>query len=72
MTNQQLRDQFARCLEWQDADQWDALAQCFFAAGFVLNAGYCWQRADILRGCSFSESMTARAQPLAGVEVEGC
>jgi hypothetical protein len=71
MTNQQLRDQFARCLEWQDPAQWDALAQCFFAAGFVLNAGYCWQRADILRGCSFSESMTARAQPLAGVVVEG-
>jgi hypothetical protein len=70
MSNRELRDQFARCLEWQDADQWDALAMCFFAAGFVLNAGYCWQRADILRGCSFSEAMTARAQPLAGVEVE--
>lgn len=56
MTNQQLRDQFALCLEWQDADQWDHLAQCFFAAGFVLNAGHCWQRADILRGCAFSEA----------------
>jgi hypothetical protein len=71
MTNQQLRDQFARCLEWQDADQFDMLALEFFKVGFILNARECFVRADILRGCSFSESMTARALPLAGVEVGG-
>ena len=58
MTNQELREQFARCIEWNDADQWDALAMEFFRAGFVLNAGYCWQRADVLRGVSFAEAYT--------------
>jgi hypothetical protein len=64
MTNQQLREQFARCLEWQDAAQWDHLAMCFFQAGFPINAKYCFERADVIRGCSFSEAM-----PLQVVEV---
>jgi hypothetical protein len=61
MTNQHLREQFALCLQWQDPDQWEHLARCFFAAGFVLNAGYCYQRADVLRDCSFAEAMPAAA-----------
>jgi hypothetical protein len=59
MTNQQLRDQFARCIEWNDPDQWDALAMCFFQAGFPINAKYCFERADVLRDCSFAEALPA-------------
>jgi hypothetical protein len=70
MTNQQLRDQFARCLEWQDADQWEALAYAYHARGLFDNAARCFRKADDIRDCSFSESMTARALPLAGVEVD--
>jgi hypothetical protein len=36
----------------------------------LMNDATEWDYLDI-RGCSFSESMTARAQPLAGVEVGG-
>ena len=57
MTNQELREQFARCIEWNDPDQWDYLAVFFFAAGFTLNAAHCWQRADLLRGVSFAEAL---------------
>ena len=59
MSNQELREQFARCIEWNDADQWDALAMCFYQAGFPINAKHCFERADTIRGCSFSEAMPA-------------
>ena len=59
MSNQELRDQFARCLKWNDPDQWDYLAMCFFQAGFPLNARYCFERADVIRGCAFAEAFPA-------------
>lgn len=59
MTNQELREQFARCIEWQDADQWDYLAIEFYRAGFTMNAIECFNRADALRGCSFAEALPA-------------
>lgn len=49
MNNQDLMDQFARCEQWQDADQWDALGMLYFNHGFVLNAGVCFKRADARR-----------------------
>jgi hypothetical protein len=57
MTNQELREQFARCLEWQDANQFDMLALEFFKAGFILNARECFTRADVIRDCAFAEAM---------------
>jgi hypothetical protein len=62
MTNQQLREQFARCLEWQDADQWDFLAVEFTRAGFPMNAIECFNRADAIRGCAFSEAMPLQVE----------
>jgi hypothetical protein len=71
MTNQELQAQYKRCQLMNDAAEWDYLAAEFYAAGYPLNALNAWQTADEIRGCSFSEAMTARALPLAGVEVEG-
>jgi hypothetical protein len=67
MTNQELREQFALCLEWQDADQFDMLALEFFKAGFTLNAAECFRRADEIRGCAFAEAMPARLAVREGV-----
>lgn len=49
MTNNDLIEQFKRCEEWRDADQWDALGMQYFQRGCVLNAGVCFQRADACR-----------------------
>jgi hypothetical protein len=46
MTNAELMEQFQRCEQWRDADQWDALGMLYFQRGFMLNAGVCFQRAD--------------------------
>jgi hypothetical protein len=59
MTNQQLRDQFARCQQWNDPAQWDFLAVEFARAGFPMNAIECFNRADAIRGCSFAEALPA-------------
>jgi hypothetical protein len=59
MTNQQLRDQFARCIEWNDPDQWDFLAVEFARSGFPMNAIECFNRADAIRGCAFAEALPA-------------
>ncbi len=48
MSNEELQAQFERCQEWNDPDQWDALAVLYFERGFYLNAVHCFQRAD---GC---------------------
>ncbi len=47
--NAALRARFAKCEEWHDAEQWDILGQMYFSAGYVLNAGVCFQRADACR-----------------------
>ncbi len=31
------------------ADQWDALGMEYFVAGYILNAGVCFNRADAVR-----------------------
>lgn len=41
--------QFKRCEEWNDADQWDALALLYYQRGYYLNALHCFERADALR-----------------------
>ena len=62
MSNQELREQFTRCLDWQDADQWDHLAIEFYRAGFPLNAAECFRRADVLRDCSFAEAFPVEVE----------
>jgi cytochrome c-type biogenesis protein CcmH/NrfG len=57
MTNQQLQAQFQKCQEWNDADQWDALAVMYHARGYNLNAVKCFRRADEIRGCAFAEAV---------------
>lgn len=64
MTDQQLQEQFARCEQWNDADQWDALAHMYFARGYKLNAAECFRRADEIRGCAFAEAV-----PNLGLEI---
>jgi hypothetical protein len=46
MSNQELVEQFKKCEEWHDAEQWDALGMLYFNRGYMLNAGVCFKRAD--------------------------
>jgi hypothetical protein len=55
MSNQELREQFARCQKWEDPEQWELLALAFAVAGFPLNAGECFRRADALRAPYFAK-----------------
>lgn len=61
MTNQQLSEQQKRCEQWNDPDQWDALAMMYYWEGYLLNARYCFKKADTIRGCAFAESMPVEA-----------
>ena len=49
MSNQQLQDQFKQCQEANDPEKWDALGMEYFKRGYVLNAGFCFKRADAIR-----------------------
>lgn len=49
MSNQELIDQFARCEEWQDPDQWELLAVEYDRRGYFLNALCCLRRAENCR-----------------------
>ena len=49
MNDAELIYQFKKCEQWKDAEQWDLLAMEYFRRGYVLNAGVCFQRADVLR-----------------------
>lgn len=57
--NEELQAQFQRCEGWQDAGQWDALGMLYFQAGYVLNAGMCFQRADACRLRIFCNAVVA-------------
>ncbi len=48
MTNQELREQFQRCQEWNDPKQWEELAIQYYLRGFYINALYCFRMADEL------------------------
>lgn len=49
MSNQELQDQFKRCEEWQDPEQWDILGMLYFERKYYLNADVCFKRADAIR-----------------------
>ena len=42
-------EQFKRCEQWNDPDQWDALAMMYYIRGYLLNAYHCFKRADAVR-----------------------
>lgn len=44
-----LQAQFKRCEEWNDPEQWDALAMLYYQRGYLLNACHCFKRADACR-----------------------
>ena len=46
MTNPELIAQFARCVEWQDAEQWIALAAEYATRGYYDNAARCLRLAE--------------------------
>jgi cytochrome c-type biogenesis protein CcmH/NrfG len=57
MNNTELQQQYELCQKINDADQWDYLAQLYFARGYPLNAVQCFRKADEIRGCSFAEAV---------------
>lgn len=44
-----LIEQFRLCEQWDDPEQWDALALLYYQRGYYLNALCCFQRADAVR-----------------------
>ena len=49
MTNAELIQQHHLCEQWQDADQWDILGTLYYFRGYMMNANYCFRRADEIR-----------------------
>lgn len=49
MSDQELQEQFKRCVEWGDPEQWELLALEYYQRRYMLNASVCFQRADALR-----------------------
>lgn len=49
MSNDDLKAQFERCQEWQDAEQWDLLAIAYYGRGYLMNALHCFRQADACR-----------------------
>lgn len=49
--NRQLQEKFGQLQANPNtsADQWDALGMEYFVAGYILNAGVCFIRADAVR-----------------------
>jgi hypothetical protein len=45
MSNEELKEQFSRCQEWQDPEQWELLAWAYLSRGYVLNAAHCFKQA---------------------------
>ena len=59
MSNQELQDQFKRCEEWQDPEQWDILGVLYFERRYYLNADVCFKRADAIRAQVPAEAVPA-------------
>jgi hypothetical protein len=49
MSDEQLKQQFERCKEWQDADQWFLLACAYLERGYSMNAVYCFRQSEACR-----------------------
>ena len=46
MTREELKQQFDRCLKWNDPQQWEELALQYYQRGYFLNALHCFMLAD--------------------------
>lgn len=46
MSDQELREQFQRCQEWNDPEQWELLAVAYWQRGYDLNALQCFNNAE--------------------------
>lgn len=44
-----LQAQFQRCVEWNDAKQWESLAMLYYQRGYLLNAAHCFERVEACR-----------------------
>lgn len=44
-----LQEHFRLCEQWNDSQQWDWLAMAYYARGYLMNALYCFKRADAVR-----------------------
>lgn len=53
--------QFQRCVEWNDPEQWDALAILYYQRGHFLNAVHCFQQADQAREAQVCVAMETEA-----------
>ena len=49
MTDHELIEQFKRCEQWQNYEQWELLAVEYCHRGYLLNALHCFKRADMCR-----------------------
>lgn len=49
MSNEELKEQFARCQSWQDAEQWFALACAYLERGYAMNAVFCFRQWEMCR-----------------------
>lgn len=49
MSNEELKQQFQLCEQWNDPEQWDFLAIAYYARGYYLNALHCFRLADTCR-----------------------
>lgn len=49
MSDKELQEQFKRCQEWQDPEQWDILGVLYFERRYYLNADVCFKRAAAIR-----------------------
>ena len=68
MTNTELQQQYKRCQEWNDPEQWELLGVEYYRNGYKMNARRCFAKADELRGVAFAEAvpetlLLAEAQP---------
>ena len=48
-TNAELQEQFKKCEEWKDPDQWESLAMIYYSHGYLMNARVCFERAEVAR-----------------------
>lgn len=55
VTNEFLKEQFQRCEQWNDPEQWEHLAELYQARGYVLNANYCMKQAETCRELVLAE-----------------
>lgn len=49
LSNDDLKAAFDQCQKNGTAEEWDTLGMAYYNHGYVLNAGYCFKRADEIR-----------------------